>query len=65
MPAYRVYRVDGAGKILSADWVDVTDDEAAIAAARASSDGGACELWQQQRLVARLERDGSILRDPR
>lgn len=65
MSAYRLYRVDGAGKILSAEWLKAEDDEGAIEAAQAGSDGGACELWQQQRLIARIERNGSISRDPR
>ena len=63
MPAYRLYHVDGAGKILSAEWLQESDDEAAIEAARASSNGGACELWQQQRLVARIGRDGTTSLD--
>ncbi len=54
MPAYRLYRVDGAGRILAAEWLEAADDEAAIELAGASSNGDRCELWQRQRLVIRL-----------
>jgi hypothetical protein len=64
MPAYRLYRVDGAGKILSAEWLEAPNDEAAVEAARAASAGTSCELWQRQRLIARIGRDGSVHRDP-
>lgn len=50
---------------MSAEWLNAEDDRTAIDAAQASSDGGACEVWQQQRLVARIERDGSLSPDPR
>jgi hypothetical protein len=59
MPAYRLYRVDGAGKILSAEWLEAVDDDDALATARQSSDGGGYELWQQERMIARVRRDGT------
>jgi hypothetical protein len=55
MPGYRLYRVDGAGKILAAEWLEAPDDEAAIAAAREACGGDMCELWQRERLVARID----------
>ena len=55
MPAYRLYRVDGAGSILSAEWLEAADDQAALSQARARADGTWCEVWQRDRLVARLE----------
>lgn len=58
MPAYRLYRVDGAGKILTAEWLEASDDESALDAARTSANGDRCELWQKQRLVARIH-DGT------
>lgn len=58
MPPYRLYHVDGAGRIMSADWLDASDDEAAVDAARLIAGDGACEVWQQHRLVIRLERGG-------
>lgn len=59
MPAYRLYRVDGAGRIVSAEWLEAADDDSAVEAARVSGNGSRCELWQRQRLVARLNPDGS------
>lgn len=55
MAGYRLYRLDGASKVASAEWIDVDDDPAAIAVARERNDGYECELWQGRRLVARLD----------
>jgi hypothetical protein len=51
---YRLYCLDGADKVASADWIEADDDEAAIEVARERLDGQECELWQRARLVARL-----------
>lgn len=55
MPAYRLYRVDGAGKISTAEWLEAADDESALGAARESSAAGQWELWQRQRFIARSQ----------
>jgi len=52
---YRLYCLDGASKVASADWIDADDDEGAIEAARERHDGYECEVWQGRRLVARLD----------
>lgn len=52
---YRLYCLDGANKVASADWIDADDDEAAIEAAKERHDGYECEVWQGQKLVARLD----------
>lgn len=62
MLAYRLYRIDGAGKIQQAEWLQAVDDDAAIEAARATCNGDRYELWQRQRLVTRLA--GSAAKDP-
>jgi hypothetical protein len=55
MFAYRLYCLDGAGKIDLADWIEAADDQQAVAKARQMKNGFAkCEVWQRQRLVARL-----------
>ena len=53
MGTYRLYCLDGVGKVVSAEWIDADDDTAAIEAA---NDGHPCELWERSRLVIRLER---------
>ena len=54
MPSYRLYRVDGAGKITSADWLEATDDGHATRLAREQAPDGMAEVWERGRLVARL-----------
>ena len=58
MATYRLYCLDGAGKVASAEWIEADDDEAALAASADLREGRACELWQNSRLVARIERNG-------
>jgi len=53
--AFRLYRLDGSGKIDSADWIEAPNVESAIAAARESITGG-FELWKGQQLVHRERR---------
>lgn len=55
MPSYRLYCLDGAGRISLADWIEADDDEKAIASARKIEHGALkCEIWQGDRLVAKL-----------
>lgn len=51
MPAYRLYRLDGAGKIMNADWIEAEGDQAALDAAQDSVGSAAFELWDRGRLV--------------
>jgi hypothetical protein len=53
---YRLYCLDGANKVTSAEWIDADDDKAAIEVAKELMDGQECEIWQGTRLVARLPR---------
>jgi len=53
---YRLYCLDGANKVASAEWIDADDDEAAIEVAKRMMDGQDLEVWQGTRLVARLPR---------
>ncbi len=55
MNNYRLYRMDGAGGISSAEWLEAADDESASRrAAELCVDGGVVELWVRDRLVVRL-----------
>ena len=55
MGTYRLYCLDGLGKVMSAEWIDAHDDDAAVAAAQRIMDGHKYELWANSRLVVRLE----------
>jgi hypothetical protein len=54
---YRVYCYDGARKIVTADFVEASSDEEAIAEAEARDFGSRCELWDGKRLVAELQEE--------
>jgi hypothetical protein len=59
LPAYRLYRLDGVGKIASADWIEADADEAALREARSRVDGHRVELWDGKRLVGPPAADGA------
>lgn len=56
MLSYRLYRLDGASKISSAEWIHAADDAEAKRAAGVRSESGNYELWDRNRLVARTGR---------
>lgn len=58
MANYRLYRLDGAGKISSAEWIEAADDEDAERQARDANSDGMVELWDRNRLVARIDLNG-------
>jgi len=53
LPAYRLYRLDGAGKITSGEWIAADADDEALHEARRLMDGASFELWERRRLVDR------------
>jgi len=55
LASYRLYRLDGAGKISSAEWIEATDDEDAAREGRLRAKDGTCEIWDRNRLIARIE----------
>jgi len=59
LSAYRLYRLDGSGKIDSADWIDAAAEESALAEARSRFPDGGFELWHGRRLVRREPRSGA------
>ena len=60
MGTYRVYRLDGLGKIRGVEWLHALDDYFALEGARAIADGGGCpggiEVWQLDRKVGRVSK---------
>ena len=55
MPAYRVYCLDGAGKVWAAEWMMAESDSAALDAARRFEGAVHCEVWLAGRLVGKVE----------
>jgi len=54
MGKYRVYRLDGVGKIRGVEWLDALDDRFALQGARAIAETGGCEVWQLDRKIGRV-----------
>ena len=62
MPAYRLYHLDGSGRVNSAEWLEAADDAAATDQAnRQAFKAVSAELWQGKRRVACLNQDGVTL----
>lgn len=55
LPTYRMYRLDGDGRISGADWIEAADDQAAISDARHQAGHSRFELWEGKRLVERIQ----------
>ena len=55
MADYRLYCLDGDGRISLAEWIQADSDEQAIAKARDMKlDPVDCEIWRKDRLVAKI-----------
>ena len=54
MADYRLYCLDGAGRIGSGEWIEADSDEAAIALVKAKKLNVRCEIWDRGRLVAKV-----------
>lgn len=55
MDSYRLYCLDGAGRISQAEWLKALSDEDAVSQAKALKNGArTCEVWERGRLVATL-----------
>ena len=53
---YRLYCLDAGGQIGMAEWIDAADDEDAVRQAQTlKQDAQKCEVWDGNRLVARLD----------
>jgi hypothetical protein len=57
LPNYRLYRLDGAGNITTAEWLTADDDEKAAELARDPDAQTTVEVWDRDRLVARIQPD--------
>jgi len=55
LPSYRLYRLDGAGNIYTADWLEAEDDDEALDKARGLNLPHPSEVWDRHRLVARID----------
>ena len=55
MPKYRHYRLDGAGNISGADWLEAGDDEDAVRQVRDRKLPVPSEVWSGDRLVGRVD----------
>jgi hypothetical protein len=63
MPVYRVYCLDGAGKVWAAEWMEAEDDSKALESASQFESAVRCEVWQGQRLVGRVDLRPDQLKD--
>ena len=63
MPSYRLYCLDSDGHIGLADWIEAENDDQALDQARElRPKAHRCEVWQQKRLVAKLNGSGQFER---
>ncbi len=53
-PVYRIYRIAVDGTFIGAETIEAKDDLQAIVQARSKIDGSPIELWDRDRLMARL-----------
>ena len=51
LPTYRLYRLDGAANIVTADWLEAQSDEEAIRVAQERAKPGRFELWDRNRMI--------------
>jgi hypothetical protein len=64
MPQYRIYHLDGTGRVTAAEWLEAAGDEAAIDATRGENASVQCEVWQGRRLVTRIANGAPIALQP-
>jgi hypothetical protein len=60
LPNYRLYRLDGAGKITNAEWIEASADGDALEEAKSRCNSGSFELWEKNRLVERFRPNSAI-----
>ena len=61
MRDYRLYCLDGGGRIGFAQWIRANNDEDAVdEARRMTPDALQCEVWHRTRLVAKLNSAGQF-----
>jgi len=52
---FRLYRLDGAGKIGSAEWLEADDESHALELARELNSETTVEIWNRNKLVGRVQ----------
>jgi hypothetical protein len=57
--AYRLFCMDCFGKVTSIEMIQAASDEEAVQIAHEMDLGINCEVWEHQRLVARIERQAT------
>ena len=55
MASFRLYRLDGAGRIVSAEWLEADGDDHAQQLARDLNAETTVEIWDRNRMIARIE----------
>jgi len=55
---YRVYCLDGTGKIATAEWLEAVDDADALIILRERRYPLQCELWERERFVGSVDPAG-------
>lgn len=55
LPKYRHYRLDGAGNISTAEWIDAGSDDEALRSVRERKLPVPSEIWNGKRLVGRVD----------
>lgn len=61
---YRYYHLDGDGRLHFAEWFPAESDEQATEQIRVIHPDAKCEIWQGNRLVAKLQPNGFSPDDP-
>lgn len=54
LKTYRIFCFDGAGRIISADWLGAADADEALANAEQSMNCVKIKVWERDRLVCRI-----------
>lgn len=61
MADYRLYCLDRNGHINLAEWIEADSDDVALRLAREVKHGARrCEIWDERRLVAKLNAEGDF-----
>lgn len=54
LASYRLYCLDGAGKITTAEWLESDSDASVLEQVRQRRLSLTCEVWDRQRLVGKV-----------
>ena len=54
MANFRLYRLDGAGKIATAEWLEADDGDHALQLAREMNADTTVEVWNRNKLIGRV-----------